>query len=67
MAVRPLWVSKANTAAQILLIAAVLGERSGVAVFQPLLAAAVLAVAALTVASAAAYLIEWARHMTGDG
>ena len=67
MAVRPLWVSKANTAAQILLIALVLGERSGVAVFQPFLAAAVLAAAALTVASAAAYLIEWARHMTGNG
>ena len=67
MAVRPLWVSKANTAAQILLIALVLGERSGVAVFQPFLAAAVLAVAALTIASAAAYLIEWARHMTGNG
>jgi cardiolipin synthase len=67
MAVRPLWVSKANTAAQILLIALVLGERSGVAVFQPFLAAAVLATAALTVASAAAYLIEWARHMTGNG
>ena len=67
MAVRPLWVSKANTAAQIVLIALVLGERSGVAVFQPFLAAAVLAVAALTVASAAAYLVEWARHMTGNG
>ena len=67
MAVRPLWVSKANTAAQILLIALVLGERSGVAVFQPCLAAAVLSVAALTIASAAAYLVEWARHMTGNG
>ena len=67
MAVRPLWVSKANTAAQILLIALVLGERSGVAVFQPFLAAAVLSVAALTIASAAAYLVEWARHMTGNG
>ena len=30
MAVQPLWVSKINTAAQILLIALVLGDRSGV-------------------------------------
>ncbi len=66
MEVRPLRVSKANTVAQILLIALVLGDRSGATVFQPFLAAAVLAVAALTVASAAAYLVEWVRHMTGD-
>ena len=31
MAVKPLWVSKVNTVAQIVLIAFVLGERSGVA------------------------------------
>ena len=66
MAVKPLWVSKANTAAQILLIAFVLGDRSGVTIFQPFLAVTVLAVATLTVASAAAYLVEWVRHMTGD-
>ena len=65
MAVKPLWVSKANTVAQILLITFVLGDRSGMAMFQPLLAFTVLAVAALTVASAAAYLIEWVRHMAG--
>ncbi len=65
MAVRPLWVSKANTVAQILLVALVLGDRSGATVLQPFLAAAVLAVAALTVVSAAAYLVEWVRHMTG--
>ncbi len=63
MAVKPLWVSKANTLAQILLIAFVLGERSGVAMLQPLLTATVLVVAVLTVASATAYLIEWVRHM----
>jgi cardiolipin synthase len=65
MAVRPLWVSKANTTAQIILIALVLGDRSGATIFQPFLAATVLAVAALTVVSAAAYLVEWVRHMTG--
>jgi cardiolipin synthase len=67
MAVRPLWVSKANTLAQILLIAFVLGDRSGVTIFAPFLATTVLAVAALTVASAAAYLVEWLRHMAGEG
>jgi len=63
MAVKPLWVSKANTLAQILLIGFVLGDRSGVEMLQPLLPASVIAVAALTVASAAAYLIEWVQHM----
>ena len=65
MAVKPLWVSKVNTTAQIVLIAFVLGERSGVDVFQPLIGVTVLAVAALTVASAGAYLVEWVRHMAG--
>jgi len=63
VAMRPLSVSKANTVAQILLIALVLGDRSGVSIFLPLLAASVLAVAVLTAASAAAYLVEWVRHM----
>jgi cardiolipin synthase len=65
MAMRPLWISKINTAAQILLLAMVLVERSGASVFQPALRTVVLAVAALTVASAAAYLVEWLRHMAG--
>ncbi len=65
MEVRPLWVSKMNTAAQIILIALVLGAQSGAAIFQPLLAASVLVAAGLTVASAAAYLVEWVRHMAG--
>jgi cardiolipin synthase len=43
----------------------VLGERSGVSIFQPILAMTVMAVAGLTVASAAAYLVEWVRHMAG--
>ena len=37
MAVHPLWVSKVNTVAQIVLIAFVLGERAGVAAFGPLI------------------------------
>jgi cardiolipin synthase len=65
MAVKPLWVSKVNTVAQIVLIAFVMGDRSGIAVFQPLILLIVIAVAFLTVASAAAYLVEWVRHMAG--
>jgi cardiolipin synthase len=65
MAVHPLWVSKANTVAQILLIVLVLAERSGASVFNSLTATFVIGAAALTVASAAAYLIEWVRHMAG--
>jgi cardiolipin synthase len=65
MAIRPLWVSKINTVAQILLIGLVLGERSGAAIFQPALALLVIGVAVFTVASAAAYLVEWLRHMAG--
>ena len=67
MAVKPLWVSKVNTTAQIVLIAFVLGERIGVAFFQPLIWPTVMIVAALTVASAGAYLVEWVRHMAGLG
>ncbi len=65
MEVRPLWISKINTTAQIVLIALILGERSGATIFMPFLTTTVLAVAALTVASAAAYLIEWVQHMAG--
>jgi cardiolipin synthase len=65
MPVRPLWVSKANTAAQILLIALVLGDRSGVGALTWPIYATVLGVAALTVVSAGAYLVEWVRHMAG--
>lgn len=65
MAVKPLWVSKMNTVAQIVLIAFVLGDRSGVTVFQPLIPLTIVTVAILTVASAGAYLVEWVRHMAG--
>jgi cardiolipin synthase len=65
MEVHPLWVSKVNTVAQIVLIGFVLGERSGLFVFGPLIWLIVIAVAVLTVASATAYLIEWVKHMAG--
>lgn len=62
--IRPLWISKLNTVAQISFAALVLGVKA----FQfPLgmwfdIAGAV--VAALTLASLAAYLASWARHMS---
>lgn len=61
--VRPLMVSKANTAAQILYAVAVLGGLSG---FRFLGAQAFwleAVVAGLTIASAAAYLVSWLRHL----
>lgn len=62
--VRPIIVSKVNTLAQIVLAAIVLAAGA----FDwnlgwPVVGLAVV-VAALTVTSAAAYLVEWMRHMT---
>jgi cardiolipin synthase len=65
MPVRPLLVSKVNTAAQIILIAFVLGDRSGAMALVWPIRITVLGVAALTIVSAGAYLVEWVRHMAG--
>ncbi len=67
MAMRPLAVSKANTAAQILLAAVVLTELAFAAAFGWLRLALVAVVGLLTAASAAAYLVAWLRHMSGHG
>ena len=68
MAVKPLWVSKVNTVAQIVLIAFVLGDHSGFGLFRPLIGTTIFTVAFLTIASAGAYLVEWVRHMaSGPG
>ena len=67
ISVKPLMVSKANTLAQILLagiVLAVLGLELDVAW---LLIAGYIAVAALTVASAALYVREWVGHMANGG
>jgi cardiolipin synthase len=65
--IRPLLVSKLNTTAQIVLAALVLAAL-GVP-FDAGQSIAVLSVitGTLTVASAAAYLVEWTRHMAGHG
>src|SRR5690606_27425219 len=67
MAMRPLFVSKANTAAQILLAALVLTELAFQTVFGDLRIWMVVVVGLLTVASGAAYLVAWLRHMSGYG
>lgn len=64
---KPLMVSKANTAIQIILAAVVLAELTFVATFGPLRTYLVFLSGLLTVASAAAYLVAWLRHMSGYG
>ncbi|MBN8942320.1 MAG: CDP-alcohol phosphatidyltransferase family protein [Rhizobiales bacterium] len=64
LAIQPLFVSKANTVAQIVFAALVLaaqglGLNLGVAI-----ALVMWTVAVLTLASAGAYLVAWVRHMS---
>lgn len=67
VAMRPLMVSKANTLVQIVLAAVVLGELAFHASLGPLRPALIILSGLLTVASAAAYLVAWLRHMNGYG
>jgi cardiolipin synthase len=64
---KPLFVSKANTAIQIVLAAVVLGELALAIDLDPLRPVLILLSGVLTVASAAAYLVAWLRHMSGYG
>ena len=63
--IRPLFVSKLNTAAQIAFAALVLGAMAAGGVPGTLLAFGMGVVATLTALSAAAYLTGWLRHMAG--
>lgn len=67
VAMKPLMVSKANTAAQIVLAALVLAELAFSTSFGPARTVGVYLSGLLTVASAAAYLVGWLRHMSGYG
>lgn len=74
VAVRPLKISKATTFAQIVLAGLALAEPAFSLNVGPLLQFLVALTALLTGVSAAAYLVEWLRHMaaeaeadTGDG
>lgn len=62
--IKPLFVSKANTAIQIVLAAVVLGELALAVHLDPLRPALILLSGVLTVASGAAYLVAWLRHMS---
>lgn len=64
---KPLFVSKANTAIQIVLASVVLGELALSVHLDPLRPVLILLSGVLTVASAAAYLVAWLRHMSGYG
>jgi cardiolipin synthase len=63
--VKPLFVSKANTAVQIVLAAVVLADLAFGLGWGAARAIIVLLSGALTVASAAAYLVAWLSHMAG--
>jgi cardiolipin synthase len=64
---KPLMISKINTAVQIVLAAVVLAELSFAMAFGPTRMVLVFASGLLTIASAAAYLVGWLRHMSGHG
>ena len=64
---KPLMVSKANTAIQIVLAAEVLAELTFDLDLATVRHGLVLLSGLLTVASAAAYLVSWLRHMSGYG
>jgi cardiolipin synthase len=61
--IRPLFISKANTAAQIVFAAAVLGAESFAIGLTSWFDIGLYGVAALTLASLAAYLSRWLSHM----
>ncbi|MDN2564994.1 CDP-alcohol phosphatidyltransferase family protein [Aquibium sp. A9E412] len=65
MAMKPIFVSKANTLVQIVLAAAVLGELAFDQALGPLRPGLVYLSGLLTAASAAAYLMAWIKHMGG--
>lgn len=62
---RPLLISKANTLFQIVLLILVLADLADLARIDGLIGWMIYAVAGLTIASAAAYLVTWFRHMAG--
>ena len=64
---KPIFVSKANTAVQIVLAALVLSELAFADRFWDIRTWLVVLSGLLTAASAAAYLVAWLRHMNGYG
>lgn len=67
VAMHPLFISKANTAVQIVLAILVLGQLAFSIEGGWLRFALVIVSGVLTAGSAAAYLVAWMRHMSGNG
>ena len=67
VAMRPLFISKANTAVQIVLAALVIAEMALADGFGPARTLLIFLSGLLTVGSAGAYLVGWLRHMSGNG
>jgi cardiolipin synthase (CMP-forming) len=67
LVMKPLWISKVNTAVQIIFAGLVLGVLSTDYNPKPMLVIGIAIVAALTVLSGAFYLRDWARHMNKNG
>ena len=63
---RPRAVSKTNTVAQIVLAAVVLAGHAFLPDFAYLTKVLIAVVSVLTLASAAIYVVDWVRHMSGD-
>ena len=66
LAIKPMFVSKLNTGAQIVFAAHVLGTKAFILDVPMLYATGMVLVAALTIISAAAYLARWMRHMASE-
>jgi cardiolipin synthase (CMP-forming) len=66
LAIKPLFVSKLNTGAQIVFAALVLGTKAFTLDVPTLDATGMVVVAGLTIVSAAAYLARWMRHMASE-
>ena len=64
---KPLFVSKANTAVQIVLAAVVLAELAFATQFGMARPVLIVVSGLLTLTSAAAYLVAWLRHMGSNG
>ena len=62
--ISPLYISKANTAGQIVLATSVLGGKAFGVSFGMWFSVMIYTVAALTIVSAAAYFVQWLRYMT---
>ena len=61
---KPLWISKLNTAMQIVLIAVALADQAGLVIFGQIIPIGIAVVAVTTVLSGAGYLAQWVRHMS---